>query len=153
MVEFLTEMINEVKHKGKKNVVCVFPSKSGEGVMNWDKIAGIKGLDNFGTDPYWFQLDVDYKQFAKECAKKTIEVCGKYQIDSHIWLQGFKVPEGREEELAVAVDIYTSFGIRNIAVWGFDACRHMSHLASKDTDRVWNTIITAFQKAKKNNSF
>ena len=148
IMEFLTEMMTEVKEKGKKNVVCIFPSKSGEGIMNWDRIAGIKGLDNFGTDPYWFQMDVDYKKFATECAIKTMDVCKKYNIDSHIWLQGFRVPSGREVELANAVDIYTSQGIKNIAVWGFDACRHMSHLASNDPDTVWNTIINSFQKAK-----
>ncbi len=146
--EFLTELINVVKQKGKKNIICIFPSKNNEGVMDWDRVAGIEGLDNFGTDPYWFQLDVNYKEFATECAQKTIDVCKKYGIDSHLWLQGFKVPKGREVELADAVEIYTSLGVRNIAVWGFNACRHMSSLVPDNPDKVWNTVTSSFKKAR-----
>lgn len=74
MVDFLTEMIGYAHNKGAKNAITLLPV---EDVANeslpWNRkapdgppgVADIRGLDIFGTDPYWYLHDKDCETFVR----------------------------------------------------------------------------------------
>ncbi|MEI6846406.1 MAG: hypothetical protein WCK36_05090, partial [Candidatus Firestonebacteria bacterium] len=56
MLSFLKELAPVIKKGKKENGICVLPSLMGEGhagTDDWEKIASLKDIDVFVTDPYW----------------------------------------------------------------------------------------------------
>ena len=58
MADLLSEACLHARSRGLRNAVCVMPWEwSNPGFTDWDLAASIKGLDNFGADPYWGKHD------------------------------------------------------------------------------------------------
>jgi hypothetical protein len=151
MMNFLGKYTEKVRAAGKKNSVCFFPSEDPKsGKINWDKIRQVPAVDEFGTDPYWVHgseiKPVD--QFVRTCTEQAKRVCDDMDIRCQIWIQGFRIPSGREEEVRTAIHTALDAGARNLAVWGFDACKHISSIAPDDPDKVWAIIREEFQAAR-----
>ncbi len=68
-------------------------------MKDWDGAAAIPGLDVFGTDPYWFLANVDPDAFLRAFAGKALAAAREHGLKTQIWVQAFRVPEGREEEM------------------------------------------------------
>ncbi|MCD6317678.1 hypothetical protein J7M02_01270 [Candidatus Aerophobetes bacterium] len=162
IVNFLTEMSAFAHQKGIKNAVCLLPIENPIfGVKNWDKVCGIETIDIFGTDPYWISFEqkaalmgfggkvlksLEVGKFVGYFSQKTQDLCKKYGKEGQIWIQSFKIPEGREQELTIAIDTAYNVGIRNIAAWGYDGCKSMSSIRSDRPDIVWEILGKAFRK-------
>lgn len=147
IVEFLSELVAYGHECGLKNSLCVLPLRDeSHSTANWDRVASIPHLDSFGTDPYWIVFKKEIKDFVGGSSRQVQEICAKYNLEPHMWLQGYQVPAGREDELTTAVELMADEGIRNIAVWGFDACRHISWIRPDNPDLVWAKVKEAFRK-------
>lgn len=146
--EFLQEMVNYTRKKGVKNILCSLPAED-EKEKCWDVLSSIEGLDNFGTDPYWYAFKKDVNQFVGVHSKKVVQLTNKLGIDSHIWIQGFKVPAGREEEIETAVQAAVNAGVKDLAVWGFEACNAISYIRPDNPEKTWDIILKSFKNAKK----
>ena len=85
-------------------------------------------------------------KFVGYFSQKTQDLCKKYGKEGQIWIQSFKIPEGREQELTIAIDTAYNVGIRNIAAWGYDGCKSMSSVRSDRPDIVWEILGKAFRK-------
>jgi len=147
--EFLTELCQSAAAAGLRNALCVLPHKDSHGTMNWERLAQIKPLEVFGTDPYWLAAKRDLEEFVGTASREIAEISSRYGLEGQIWLQGFGIPAGKEEELVRAVQLIVSAGIRNIAVWGIYACEHLSWIRPANPALAWQKIKEAFQWARK----
>ncbi|NWF63481.1 MAG: hypothetical protein HXY38_04165, partial [Chloroflexi bacterium] len=100
MVDFLTEMIGYAKDKGAKNAITLLPvDDEASESLPWNRIADIRGLDIFGTDPYWFLHTKPCETYVAQQMERTMNVCQPRGLTPHFWAQGFGIPSGREPEL------------------------------------------------------
>lgn len=149
IVEFLAELVEYAHQCGKKNALCVLPLRDeSHSTANWDRLASIPHLDVFGTDPYWYAFKKDMREFVGASCDQVKEVCAKYKLEPQVWLQGYKTPAGREEELVQAVDLMVEKGIRDIAVWGFQSCGFMSWIRPDNPELAWAKVGEGFRRAK-----
>lgn len=146
IMEFLGELTAYGHGKGLKNCLCVLPHAEAEKSTNdWMRISSIPNLHVFGTDPYWLisKKDLSYVEVSSRLVK---EVCDARGLEPQVWLQGFRIPGGKEPELVEALDIMINAGIRNIAVWGFLACEHLSWIRPDNAPLAWDTIKQAYRR-------
>ncbi len=147
---FLDEMIVYTHTLGKKNCLCVLPHATDPNVRGvWEAFADIKGLNIFGTDPYWYGSDHDVDAYVGKFSRLIKEVCDQHhKLSPQIWVQAFSVPEGREKEIEIAFETAIEAGVRDIAVWGFEACACISSIRADRPDVVWDIITNCFKKYK-----
>lgn len=146
IIEFLSELIAYGHEKGCRNCLCVLPHGDIEKTTSdWNRFAAIPHLDIFGTDPYWLAANKDLG-YVEAHSRLVKQVCDAHGLEAQVWLQGFRVPAGREPELAQACDAMVAAGVRNIAVWGFDACNHLSWIRPANPALAWQTIKDTFRR-------
>lgn len=151
IIEFLAELVSHSHSHGKRNCLCVLPLRDeSHSTANWERLAGVPHLDIFGTDPYWYAFKKDMNEFVGEACDLINEVTAAHKLDAQMWLQGYKVPAGREGEMLDAVKLMVDKGIRDIAVWGFHSCAHMSYIAPENPKAAWDTVKKAFLWARDN---
>lgn len=149
LLEFLGEMIAYTKAQGAKNAVCLLPvsEESREG-LPWDRVSSLPGIDIFGTDPYWLIFERDVREFVAEQTRKVVAVCQERGIQPHIWAQAFKVPAGRESEIALALSTAKSEGATILAAWGYRGCEALSKIACDRPAVAWEIIGSAFSRLR-----
>ncbi len=147
--DFLAFVIGAVKERGGKNCLCLLPHDEGEegAVTNWEEFAKIPGLDILSTDPY-FELQKKPIGHVEKYGKVIHDLAAKYNIESELWYQGFRVDSGREHLQGEAIDIGAALGVSRMAVWGFDACDHMGWIRPDDPKKLWSVITERFQAAR-----
>ncbi|MEJ5228863.1 MAG: hypothetical protein WHT65_02575 [Pseudothermotoga sp.] len=142
VVEFFSDLTKYAKQKDLKNIVCFLPFEMELfGIRDFEQVAKVDFIDNIGTDPYWFAFGLQVNPFVEEAAKKIETLSQKYKKQSHMWLQGFKVPAGREEELFEGYSTIKNHRIDSLLFWGVYACEHISSIAPEDSKRTWQTIL------------
>lgn len=148
-IEFLSDKAAEM---GVGNAVCFLPRNEHHPSVadNWEAIASIPTISNVGTDPYWLFSGAGrtVENYVKPMSERVMNVARAHGKDAHLWLQGFRIPTGREHELIDAVEAMAATGCRNIAVWGFDACKHLSWIRPDNPELVWETVAEAFRRVK-----
>jgi hypothetical protein len=147
---FLQEMLLRGRNAGMRNTVCILPKEFvRHDPLKWEEVAGLEGVDIISTDPYWLISGSDVVSFVKSYSRLIKQLADSNGIEPQIWIQGFRVPSGREHELKTAIETVYSEGIRNLAIWGFEACGQMSFLACDNPDLVWETAVKAFRDVTK----
>lgn len=159
MYKFIYEMTGYAKKKGLKVAVVFTPHD----MDNAERISKIKGVDIITADPYWgykgkeprkdkkgsyFYCDseLNVKDFITPYTKKMVELGQKYKKDVLMWVQAFCIAKGTEEDVRTAIKTFKELGVDDIAVWGYEGCKHMSYLCCDDSDKVWNLIGEAYRK-------
>jgi hypothetical protein len=144
MVDFLSEMIGYAHDKGAKNAITLLPvDDEASESLPWNRVADIRGLDIFGTDPYWYLHDRDCETFVCEQMKKTLAVCQPRGLTPHFWAQGFGIPAGRELELETGFTLAVAHGAQSIAIWGMRGNSAWDG-ASDDPEKVWDVVEKTF---------
>ncbi|MCF6157035.1 MAG: hypothetical protein E3K32_00365 [wastewater metagenome] len=147
IVNFLEFLADEASKKGLKNSVCLFPIKDPKyGIYDWEKVAMIKSIDVLGSDPYWYSYNQDVVEFVGRISEDVRILSGKYDKEPQIWIQGYRVPAYREEEIAMAIDVAFRSGIRNIATWSFDGTDCITYVRSERPEIVWQNVRNAYLK-------
>ena len=77
---------------------------------------------------------------------EVLELCKRHGTEAQIWIQNFHIPAEREQEIVTATDLIAECGVRNIAVWGFDSCRHLSWIRPANPDLVWDKTKEAYSR-------
>jgi hypothetical protein len=145
VVEFLEELCQESHKKGMKNAVCLLPFKDqGIGLSDWSKVASIPSVDIFGTDPYWIFFDKPLDEFVGDFSRDVFGLCERFKKEPQIWIQSYKIPSGREEELREAIAVAYAEGIRNFAAWSYFGTAYMSYIRSSNPQKVWDTLGEVF---------
>ena len=149
MAELLGDACEHAHERGFRNAICIMPPEaSNPGFTDWDTAASIRGLDNFGTDPYWFSFGGEAAEYVGRNARRTVEVAERHGLDHHVWIQAFEVPAGREEELSTAIDAAVAAGARNLAVWSYDGCSAMSTCECERPDLTWDVVRRGFRRLR-----
>jgi hypothetical protein len=60
--------------------------------------------------------------------------------EPQIWIQNFKIPAEREDEIRQAVDVAYAAGVRNFAAWSFYGTGYMWYIKPDDPQKVWDTM-------------
>ena len=149
IVRFLSEVCAFTATKGIKNAVCLrAEDETPIGSRYWEKIAQIDGIDILGVTPFWRLQGRELNGWVKFWAERVTDICRPVGIESQVWLQGFLIPAGFEEEISQAADIAVSVGVKNLAMWGFGGCAHISAMHSARPERVWSTMASVFRRLR-----
>lgn len=141
-IEFFEQMTEYAKQKALKNVVCFLPFETDLfGIRNFESIARLSSIDDIGTDPYWYAFGLPMSPFVENAAKTIKELSQKHNKTNHMWLQGFKVPSNREEELIEGFKTMKENQIEKVFFWGVYACEHISSISPDNPKRTWETIL------------
>ena len=115
------------------------------GILLKSALASIANLDILGVTPFWQFYQENQTPFFGRFVDKVVALAETYGLEAQVWLQGFLVPAGSENELALAADIAARKGVHNLAVWGFKGSSYMSFLRSEEPETIWNMIGKLFQ--------
>jgi len=144
VVDFLREMVAHVAEHGGRSTICLLPATGGaQGISDWDAVAALPGLSTFATDPYWKHWDEPAGPFVGRFARLLRETCDRHRVGAQLWLPSFGLTKEEIPDLEAAVDAARKAGIDDLWTWGYEACAHMSHLATADAALVWESITAA----------
>lgn len=148
LADCLSALTREASKCGLKNSVCLLPPEIDPQPVPWERVAQDPNLQNLGADPYWMLVNRGPEEYVKEYGQKIRGLAAKRNLETHLWIQGFKVPKGREKEIPVAVKTAVECGVSQVAFWGFDACAHISSIAPDDPAATWKAILSAVRSCK-----
>ncbi len=144
VVDFLREMTAHVAEQGGKNTICLLPLTEGpHGVSDWDAVASLPGLDVLATDPYWKNFDESAASFVGRFAALIAETSARHEVEAQLWLPSFGLTRDDVPDLEAAVAAVRAVGIDDLWTWGYEACAHMTHLATADAPLVWEAVTRA----------
>jgi N-acetylmuramic acid 6-phosphate etherase len=138
LVDFLGELTAHVRSGGGRNTICLLPAVEGaHGMRDWDAVASLPAVDVFATDPYWKSFDEEAGPFVRRFAKLLVETAARHGVVSELWVPAFRLTSDDLPDLADAIGAARAAGVERLWVWGYEACAHMSHLATPDSLEVW----------------
>jgi N-acetylmuramic acid 6-phosphate etherase len=144
LVDFLREMTAHVASRGGKNTICLLPLTEGShGIKDWDAVAALPGLDVFATDPYWKNFDEEPGAFVGRFAKLLAETAARHGVRPQLWVPSFGLTREDIPDLEAAIEATRAAGIEDVWTWGYEACGHMTLLATPDSPLVWETVTRA----------
>jgi N-acetylmuramic acid 6-phosphate etherase len=147
VVDFLREMLSHVAARGGKSTVCLLPSTEGtHGISDWNTVASLPGLATFATDPYWKHWNEPAGPFVQRFAKLLRETCDRHGVHAQLWLPSFGLTADEIPELEAAVEGARAEGIDDLWTWGYEACGHMTRLATPDAPLVWEAVSAALTR-------
>jgi N-acetylmuramic acid 6-phosphate etherase len=144
LVDFLREMTAHVASRGGKNTICLLPLTEGShGISDWDAVAALPGLDVFATDPYWKNFDEPADSFVGRFATLLAETAARHGVRAQLWLPSFGLTRDDIPDLEGAIAAAREAGIEDLWTWGYEACGHMTLLATPDSPLVWEAVTRA----------
>ena len=147
LVDFLREMTEHVAARGGKNTICLLPLTEGShGIQDWDAVAALPGLDVFATDPYWKNFDEEPGAFVGRFAELLSETAERHGVRPQLWVPSFGLTHEDLPDLEAAIEATRAAGIDDIWTWGYEACGHMTHLATPDAPLVWEAVTQALTR-------
>jgi N-acetylmuramic acid 6-phosphate etherase len=148
VVDFLGEVTAHVAAHGGKNTICLLPLTEGaHGVSDWDSVAALPHLSVLATDPYWKNFDESAESFVGRFARLLAETTSRHDVDAQMWLPSFGLTRTDIPDLEAAVRATRAAGIDDVWTWGYEACAHMTHLATPDSPLVWEAVTAALTGA------
>ena len=144
VVEFLGELVAHVAARGGASAVCLLPATEGVvGMADWDEVAALPGLSLLVTDPYWKHWDHPAGPFVRHFARLLRTTAARHAVGAQLWLPSFGLSAADVPELEAAIAAARDEGIDDLWTWGYEACRHMTHLATPDSPLVWEAVSSA----------
>jgi N-acetylmuramic acid 6-phosphate etherase len=144
LVDFLREMLAHVRGRGGRSTICLLPLTEGpHGIRDWDAVASLPGLDVLATDPYWKNFEESAGSFVGRFSQLLAETAGRHGVGAQLWLPSFGLARDDIPDLVAAVDAARDAGIDDLWTWGYEACAHMTHLATPDAPAVWEAVTAA----------
>ena len=148
VVDFLREVVAHVAARGGKNTICLLPATEGaHGISDWNSIASLPGLTTFATDPYWKHWNEPAGPFVGRFAHLLRETCDRHGVDAQLWLPSFGLTREEIPDLEAAIAGARDHGVDDLWTWGYEACGHMSALATPDAPLVWEAVTAALPGA------
>ena len=144
VVDFLGEVTAHVAARGGKNTICLLPLTEGpHGVSDWDSVAALPHLSVLATDPYWKNFAESAESFVGRFARLLAETAGRHDVEAQMWLPSFGLTRDDIPDLEAAVQATHAAGVDDVWTWGYEACGHMTHLATPDSPLVWEAVTAA----------
>jgi len=144
IVDFLDEVTAHVALRGGMNTICLLPLTEGpHGVSDWDSVAALPHLSVLATDPYWKNFAESADSFVGRFARLLAETAARHDVEAQMWLPSFGLTRADIPDLEAAVLATRAAGIDDVWTWGYEACGHMTHLATPDSPLVWEAATRA----------
>jgi N-acetylmuramic acid 6-phosphate etherase len=144
VVDFLGEVTAHVASRDGMNTICLLPLTEGpHGVSDWDSVAALPHLSVLATDPYWKNFAEPADSFVGRFARLLAETAARHDVEAQMWLPSFGLTRADIPDLEAAVRATRAAGIDDVWTWGYEACGHMTHLATPDSPLVWEAVTTA----------
>jgi N-acetylmuramic acid 6-phosphate etherase len=144
VVDFLREVTDHVAARGGSNTICLLPATEGaQGLADWDEVAALPSLATLATDPYWKHWDEAAGPFVRRFARLLHETAERHGVGAQLWVPSFGLDRKDIPELEDAVAAAREEGVDDLWTWGYEACRHMTHLATPDASLVWDAVSAA----------
>jgi N-acetylmuramic acid 6-phosphate etherase len=144
VVGFLRELVAHVTARGGANTICLLPATEGtQGLADWDEVAALPGLGTLATDPYWKHWDEPAGPFVSRFARLLRETADRHDVGAQLWVPSFGLDRGDIPDLEAALAGAREEGVDDLWTWGYEACRHMSRLATPDAPLVWEAVSAA----------
>jgi N-acetylmuramic acid 6-phosphate etherase len=144
LVDFLREMTAHVASQGGKNTICLLPLTEGShGVQDWDAVASLPGLSVLATDPYWKNFKEPAGPFVGRFARLLADTAARAGVTAQMWLPSFGLTREDIADLEAAIASSREEGIDDLWTWAYEACGHMTALATPDAPLVWEAVTTA----------
>jgi len=141
VVDFLRELIAHVAARGGRSTVCLLPANEGtQGLADWDAVAALPGLSTLATDPYWKHWDEPAAPFVRRFARLLRQTAARHGIEAQVWVPSFGLDRTDLPDLEAAVAAAREEGVDDVWTWGYEACGHMTHLATPDASLVWDAV-------------
>jgi len=148
VADFLREVVAHVASRGGRNTICLLPSTEGaHGISDWNTVASLPGLTTFATDPYWKHWNEPAGPFVRRFARLLRETCERHGVESQLWVPSFGLTAREIPDLVDAVYAARDEGIGDVWTWGYEACGHMTSLATPDAEEVWEAVSAALTGA------
>jgi hypothetical protein len=146
ILDLLTDVVGMASACGLGSSICLLPLGVPLGVeQDWPSVAAIRGVTEFGTDPYWHAFHMEgaaardaFIDLNANAARAAARGAG---IPVMLWLQAFRLPASAERDLLEGTRRLLSHKPETVAIWGFEACAHMSELACENPERVWRGLV------------
>jgi N-acetylmuramic acid 6-phosphate etherase len=143
-VDFLRDMLAHVASRGGRSTICLLPLVEGpHGVSDWNAVAALPGLDTLATDPYWKNFDESAGSFVGRFARLVAETAARHGVGAQLWVPSFGLTRADVPDLEAAIEASRAAGIDDLWTWGYEACGHMTHLATPDSPLVWEAVTRA----------
>ena len=144
IVGFLGELCEHVASKGGRNAICLLPLVEGpHGIGDWDAVASLPGLATLATDPYWKGFDEPAGPFVERFARLVAETAARAGVEPQLWVPSFGLTRDDIPDLEAAIESARRAGVDDLWTWGYEACAHMTALATPDAPLVWEAVTAA----------
>ena len=144
VVDFLREVTDHVAERGGSNTICLLPATEGtQGLADWNEVAALPALAVLATDPYWKHWDEAAGPFVRRFARLLRETADRHGVGAQLWVPSFGLDRSDIPELEAAVAAAREEGVDDLWTWGYEACRHMTSLATPDAPLVWDAVSAA----------
>jgi N-acetylmuramic acid 6-phosphate etherase len=144
VVDFLRELTAHVTARGGSNTICLLPATEGtQGLADWDEVAALPGLATLATDPYWKHWDEAAGPFVGRFARLLRETADRHGVGAQLWVPSFGLERDDIPDLEAAIAAAREAGVDDLWTWGYEACGHMTHLATADAPLVWEAVSVA----------
>src|SRR5438105_6496267 len=143
-VDFLREMCAHVAQRGGRNTICLLPATEGaHGIADWDAVASIPGLTKLATDPYWKNFGEPAGPFVDRFARLLADTASRNGVEPQLWVPSFGLTRDDIPELEAAIASSRAARVEDVWTWGYEACGHMTALATPDAPLVWEAVTDA----------
>ena len=123
-VDFIDKYTKKAGALALQNVVCLSADPSKQHQLQ--EVAAMPAVAELATDPYFpnaFALisETERLDYVASWARDTRRIADENGKRSHVWVQNFGIPDGRENMIAEHIAVADAEGI-DVAVWGFHGC-------------------------------
>lgn len=144
LVDFLRGLVAHVRSRGGRNTICLLPATEGaHGIRDWDAVASLPGLDVLATDPYWHVFREPARPFVGRFAELVAATAARHGVAAEVWLPAYRLTRADIPDFDDAVAAVRAAGVERLWIWGYEACGHMSSLATPDSAEVWEAAARA----------
>lgn len=146
MIDFLKQITEYASLRGLKNAICCALPSQIETSPPVNEAARLQAVDVIACDPYWFLVNGTIEDYFLPAVEELLTVAQDNNKETQVWLQGFKVPEGREKELLRAAVWLVDRGVSSLAIWHHN---EMSVLQPADPCALDSVIETLIKRSKR----
>ena len=152
IVDYFREMTEYSAAKGMKNVICVMLGTFGMRLEVVDRLCSLPHMDNIGSDPYWIDSqardpNLSVYNYTYQGALENLRVANQFGKDHNVWIQTFRNPRGREEDIIQAAEGLYDAGARTILAWGYYGSESNDY-AAKNAPVTWAKTCEAMQRLR-----
>jgi hypothetical protein len=141
LLSFLQTLLSQVKARECQNIVYLRNDTTLRSMRkHWEPLARLDTVDVVSTGPYWLLLEHSVNEVEK-VSETLHQIATQFQKQAHIWIQCFRIPAGREDELETAVQGVIRSGVDHLAFWGYRGCEQESWVSCERPEIAWNTVL------------